>query len=265
MEENDLAEGAFGPIDAGFVAAYAADVDEEQEEEAAVAAAATAEGALLPPLLADVEDAPDDDIVAATALEEQEQPNVAQQEEFDLWWIQNSTRPDEGDEEEAITMGQILDGVVGRSTLGTYIGDIVHFLGWLLNNHVDLVTPYGAQRLHMIQVIRGNERFRTRSARVRLQSKALLRDAHTHPLVNIYDLTPVLFLEYVMTLRHCRHGGYLGKSAYGNKRSALFHLFRLHIHWRSCNMWTSRVRRRNPNYALCHWCGRVENVLAEKL
>ena len=75
VEENDLAE-AFGPLDAGFVAAYAADVD---DEEAAVAAAATAEGALLPPLLADV-DAPDDDIAdneaneGAAALEEQEQP-----------------------------------------------------------------------------------------------------------------------------------------------------------------------------------------------
>ena len=121
---------------------------------AAVAVAAAAEGALLAP--ADDDDLADEANEGAP-LEQQGagalQPTVAQQQEFDLWWIQNSTRPEEEDEEAAITMGQILDGVVGRSTLGTYIGDIVHFLGWLLNNHVDLVTPYGAQRLHMIQVI----------------------------------------------------------------------------------------------------------------
>ena len=44
-------EVAFGPLDAGFAAAYAADVDEEivQEGGAAVAVAAAAEGALLAP------------------------------------------------------------------------------------------------------------------------------------------------------------------------------------------------------------------------
>lgn len=35
-------------------------------------------------------------------------------------------------------------------------------------------------------------------------------------------------MNFIMSLRHKQHGGYLGKSAYGNKRSALFHLFRLH-------------------------------------
>ena len=224
-------EVAFGPLDAGFAAAYAADVDEEivQEGGAAVAVAAAAEGALLAP--ADDDDLADEANEGAP-LEQQGagalQPTVAQQQEFDLWWIQNSTRPEEEDEEAAITMGQILDGVVGGKTLGTYVGDIMNFLGWLLNNHVDLVTPYGAQRLHMIQIARPLERSRPRSTRLRLQWKALLRGAHTHPLVKVFDLTPVLFLEYVMTLRHHRHGGYLGKSAYGNKRSALFHLFRLH-------------------------------------
>ena len=31
-----------------------------------------------------------------------------------------------------------------------------------------------------------------------------------------------------MSLRHHGHGGYLSRSSYGNKRAALFHLFRLH-------------------------------------
>ena len=39
-------------------------------------------------------------------------------------------------------------------------------------------------------------------------------------------------MEYLMSLQHPHHGGLLRKSAYGNKRLALFHLFCLHNHRR---------------------------------
>ena len=35
-------------------------------------------------------------------------------------------------------------------------------------------------------------------------------------------------MSFVVSCRHQGHGGYLSKSAYGNIRAALFHLFRLH-------------------------------------
>ena len=63
---------------------------------------------------------------------------------------------------------------------------------------------------------------------MKLQVKALLREAESAPLVHLDAITAERFMQYVMSLQHTRNGGYLSKSAYGNKRSALFHLFRAH-------------------------------------
>ena len=72
------------------------------------------------------------------------------------------------------------------------------------------------------------ERVRQHSTRARRQLEALLRRAEERPLVQVDVITPEGYIEYLMGLRHPRHGGRLGKSAYGSKQSALFHLFRLH-------------------------------------
>ena len=41
-------------------------------------------------------------------------------------------------------------------------------------------------------------------------------------------ITPDGFMQHIMEFRHQKHGGYLSKSAHDNKRSSLYHLFRLH-------------------------------------
>ena len=241
--DNDPFAAAFGPLQPQFKAAYAAAADAEEdsvEEEEGNEDEATASAVLAVDGAAEADDddvdVADDDVndnveAPADHLTPFE-PTAVDQEEFNFWWTHaNIATPPAGEggaDEQAITLGQVLDGVVCGSTLGTYIGDILHFLGWLVTNYVELVTIYGVQRLQMIQHVQGNERHRTRSVRIRLQLKTLLRAADVKPLVNLCDLTPVLYMEYVMQLRHRHTGDYLGKSAYGNKRSALYHLFRLH-------------------------------------
>ena len=130
--------------------------------------------------------------------------------------------------EGGITLQTIRDGVVGDSTRETYYGDIINFLKWTAEHHRDWLTARGRQLIPHIFLERPNEGIRDRSKRIRRQFIALLRQAETHPLLNVAAVTPDGYMEYLVGLRHPRHGGLLGKSAYGNKRSSLFHLFRLH-------------------------------------
>lgn len=55
-----------------------------------------------------------------------------------------------------------------------------------------------------------------------------LRQCYGQPLVIVDNIDASIFMEFLTTLRHSRTGSYLGRSAYQHRRSALFHLFRLH-------------------------------------
>ena len=169
-----------------------------------------------------VEDGDGNSSSNSTTLEELEQ------EEFEAWWSLRELQADDEGISNGITLDSVRDGVVGRGTLGSYIGDIVSFLLWLKNNEVAWLTEYGISRLRNVVRQRVGERVRIRNRRVKLQVKALLREAELAPLVHLDAITAERFMQYVMSLRHTRNGGYLSKSAYGNKRSALFHLFRAH-------------------------------------
>ena len=125
-------------------------------------------------------------------------------------------------------MDSVRDGVVGKGTLDSYIGDIVSFLAWVKQNESDWLTNYGERRISQILRTREGENERIRNRRVKLQVKSLLREAEVHPIVELEAVTAESFMGYVMTLRNQRSNSYLSKSAYGNKRSALFHLYRTH-------------------------------------
>jgi hypothetical protein len=55
-----------------------------------------------------------------------------------------------------------------------------------------------------------------------------LRHADHAPILLVANVTPGAFMQYLKSLRNTRTGARLSKSAYGNKRSALNHLFRCH-------------------------------------
>ena len=151
-------------------------------------------------------------------------------EEFEAWWTtQRATNQEAGSPTNGnITMDSVRDGVVGQGTLDSYIGDIVSFLVWVKQNESDWLTNYGERRISQILRTRQGESERIRSRRVKLQVKSLLREAEVHPIVELEAITAESFMGYVMTLRNQRTNSYLSKSAYGNKRSALFHLYRTH-------------------------------------
>ena len=118
--------------------------------------------------------------------------------------------------------------MVASKTYLNYVTDIMQFLSWSVINKPEWVTDYGKARLQYIFVERANERARARSKRIRLQMKVLLRQCEGSPIMEVDLIRPREYMDFVLSLRHNRHGGYLSKSAYGSKRSALYHLFRLH-------------------------------------
>ena len=65
-------------------------------------------------------------------------------------------------------------------------------------------------------------------ARVQEALKVLLRNAREEPILHIAAITAEGFMEYIMSCHNAFNGRYLSKSAYGNHRAALFHIFRLH-------------------------------------
>ena len=55
-----------------------------------------------------------------------------------------------------------------------------------------------------------------------------LRNSENQPLINEAVITPDLFMNYIKGLRHNKKRTYLSQSAYLVKRSAFFHLYRVH-------------------------------------
>ena len=83
-------------------------------------------------------------------------------------------------------------------------------------------------RLDEIQTRAPNERVHAFKARVQEALKILLRNAREEPILRIDVITAEGFMEYIMSCHNAFNGCYLSKSAYGNLRAALFHIFRLH-------------------------------------
>ena len=111
----------------------------------------------------------------------------------------------------------------------SYLSDILNFLQWVIANEKDWLTEYGSTHLDVILQEVDNEGVRAYHGRCINSLKGLLRESFVRPIVQIHCVTPSRYMEYIITLS-ARNGGFLSKSAYGNKRSALFHLFRLHNH-----------------------------------
>lgn len=130
---------------------------------------------------------------------------------------------------ESLNMATVDDGIVAENTGKAYMGEIISFFNWCMMNEANgWLSEYGKAALSSLQVRGERESHRLHKYRIRHTMKSLLRECSTHPMINIDAVTPRGFMEYLLTLRHSSTGGYLSKSSYGNKRAALFHLFRLH-------------------------------------
>ena len=141
----------------------------------------------------------------------------------------NNNNNNNNNNEINLTLNDIRDSIIAKNTLRSYVGDIVQLLDWVQTQDdlADWITDYGRAQLAAINIRNDNEtngRFKTRKA---LQILDLVRDSYNFPIININNITPDRYMEYIIQLRAPRKR-YLSPSAYGNKRSAFYHLFRLH-------------------------------------
>ena len=127
-----------------------------------------------------------------------------------------------------VGLAEIRDGVVSERTRANYVAEIFALLMWLRDNVPTVLTD------ECQNIIRGYEEVSPNLPQKRLLFKnrihfsAAIRNADQVPLIIEARFYPGIYMNYLRTLRNSRTRGYLSKSAYGVKRSALFHLFRLH-------------------------------------
>jgi hypothetical protein len=126
-----------------------------------------------------------------------------------------------------ITLDTIRDSIVSAKTYASYIGDLGHFLKWVALNEYAWLTEYGGTRLAEIETRNEDESVRSFRSRRLVSLKALLRDAYDQHVVHVDAITPNRYMDYVLTISG-RQNRFLSPSAYGSKRAALYHLFRLH-------------------------------------
>jgi hypothetical protein len=155
--------------------------------------------------------------VASGAMDDEDNNN-ANIETLDNDWI----------EENEVNMDLIRDGIVAAGTHKAYIGDISNFLQWVIREQNDWLTEYGRMELGDIFVQREGENERMYRTRKLIRFKSLLRDSFDDNIINIDAITPSKYMGYIMSLKGRGANRHLSKSSYGNKRAALFHLFRLH-------------------------------------
>jgi hypothetical protein len=66
-------------------------------------------------------------------------------------------------------------------------------------------------------------------SRILFVTKDLLRNSNTNPVVLLHKVNAPRYMEYIFHLKNKKRPScYLSKSSYGNQRSALVHLFRMH-------------------------------------
>jgi hypothetical protein len=143
---------------------------------------------------------------------------------------ENEENVDGNDEFKLLDVGlaAIRDGVVSERTRTCYTSEIFTFLQWLRFNEPNVLTQCARDLFLYYEAKNPN----TNAQRIlfvhRQHFETALRNADTIALIKEDQITPHMYMNYCRTLRHRRNRTYLSKSAYGVKRSALFHLYRLH-------------------------------------
>jgi hypothetical protein len=135
---------------------------------------------------------------------------------------------DEDIELPDIELGEIRDGVVSERTMVSYVAEIFNFFVWVRFHQPDVLTEACKNILALYEDefpdVQPNKLYAKVKGRFQLQ----LRGSDTVPLIVEGALSANTYMNYIRTLRNKKTGNYLSRSAYGVKRSALFHLYRLH-------------------------------------
>jgi len=105
-------------------------------------------------------------------------------------------------------LADIRDGVVAERTLISYINDNLAFLQWCIDksDEYDCLTDDGRQALQNMRTHRANEPTRAFNARVRMEFKVLLHNAHVNPIVFVDQISPEWYMHFLLSLHHPLHG-----------------------------------------------------------
>ena len=128
---------------------------------------------------------------------------------------------------EAIDPESLRHGIIAESTTTGYAGEVFSFLSWVLTHQPTWLTEHATNTLQSLAASTADLRVRAKNKAIRQAISQLMREAHQQPILHLDQLTPMGYMHYIASLRHKKTHGYLSKSSYGTKRSALRHLFRL--------------------------------------
>jgi hypothetical protein len=127
-----------------------------------------------------------------------------------------------------VTLDILRDQIVAKRTFMSYMGDIFRFLKWIEEHENQWLTAYGRSGLASLSVRCEGEQLRSYRTRKTLELKKILRNAYEHPILHIDAITPQKYMEYIMSIKGKGNTRFLSNSAYNNRRSSLFHLYRMH-------------------------------------
>ena len=137
--------------------------------------------------------------------------------------------PDDVGTNATITLEGVRDSIVSSRTLRGYVGEIIKFLVWCVENKPNWLTDNGRGRIAHITEEHGGEGVRAQRSCTRAAFLGLLRSCDESTVFLLGEVTPRGAMEYAMGHHHVWGGqGYLSKSAYGQICAAVSHLFCVH-------------------------------------
>ena len=128
-----------------------------------------------------------------------------------------------------LTVNAVRDAIVSQSTSRSYVA-YNFFLIWLFKNNRDCLTTVCVDIIAEYIASKPGAKDRAIVNSYKEPMKQHFREAFSTPLIVVDNITASMFMEFLTTLRHSRKESFLGRSAYQHRRSALYHLYRLHNH-----------------------------------
>ena len=130
-----------------------------------------------------------------------------------------------------VTLEGVHDSIVSSRTLQYYMGEIMKFLWWCVENKPNWLMANGTDHIAHIMEEHGGEGVCAWRSHTHTEFFGLLCSCDESPVLLLGEVTPHGIMEYAMGHRHIQgRQRYLSKSAYSTICAAVFHLFCIHNH-----------------------------------
>jgi hypothetical protein len=120
------------------------------------------------------------------------------------------------------------DGIVDKGVYGRYANEIILLADWASVNQSDWFTEFGLKQYGMFKVALEDKNKREHQKRMKAGWIALLKNLNNVALFDFDRITAQPFMEYVSLQANQKTRKPLSNAGYCSKRSAFFHLCRVH-------------------------------------